>query len=157
MGTPDFLETSVDKGSKITVDSKSAFNIVCFLVFVPLCISLPHCIRVGLCDQQNTGKVVACGFWGFVIEDVLLLVCSLGLLSRKSQPPPHKDVEAAWERPLWGGTEASHRRQACTWQPRGEATLEIAALAPFKSSHNFSPREHLVCDFTCEPLPEPPC
>lgn len=33
------------------------------LVFVALCVSLPHGIRLGLCDLYNMAKVMACVFW----------------------------------------------------------------------------------------------
>lgn len=62
MGTPDFLQISVDKESKITVDMNSASRIAhsdpCFLGFMPLCGSLPQCIIVGPRDQQNIAEVM---------------------------------------------------------------------------------------------------
>ena len=123
---------------------------------------LPCCIRICLCDHQNTADIMLYHFWGYLIEDIVasalyFLYPSLWgsqLLVMRMLGQPYK-------RSMWHGTEAFYQKPVRNWL-RSSANPHVSepswkdVSALVNPSDDCSTSWLLDCNLTRDPEPEAP-
>lgn len=114
------------------------------LVLIPLHSHFPHCVRVGLCDQENTAKGEYT-FWGSVIKDAATsALLSWMTCSGDSQLPYFEDTQWA----LWKSCGQSLANEP-SWKPRIVKPQVAAVLADILTA---KPWEILLQNQAAQPL-----
>lgn len=113
--------------------------LVCVLLYSPL----PHCTRIGLCDQQHMAQMIVCHSWGKVIKDTaasVLVAFSLSLSVTLSASEASCHIVEQFQLTRWGPEAPSQR-------PHEPLTIAPTADSPATASSEVLSQTHLTWPF----------